>query len=268
MSVNLIGLSGKMGCGKDTVARMIQYALSPPMQANCRLEKFLQLASVQSLGGPGSPVTWETRQFAGKLKQIASLLTGIPTDRFEDQEFKKTDLPDEWSAWRVVTHTDAGRQVSESSYPDQESAELHAVVLQYKYRGTGTRVEAERVPMTVRTLLQKIGTDCLRDNLHSQVWINAMFADWRGSGRSAELARELQQQWIITDMRFPNEVDALEQHGGIPLRILRPGHHLTGEHPSETALDNHPFTHYIVNKGSLHDLYEEVERFLCKIKLL
>ena len=32
---------------------------------------------------------WEIKKFAGKLKQIASLLTGIPIEKFEDQEFKK-----------------------------------------------------------------------------------------------------------------------------------------------------------------------------------
>jgi hypothetical protein len=266
MSVNLIGLSGKAGSGKDTVARMIQYALSPAMQVTCRMEEFLKLGGAHALGGGSSPVAWETRQFAGKLKQIASLLTGIPQHRFEDQEFKKSELPEAWSAWRVVTYRDGERQVSEASYEEQDSAETHALVLQHKYRKHASdqkvRVEAELLPMTARQLLQKIGTDCLRDNLHNQVWINALFADFNLVPQAGF------PKWIVTDLRFPNEVAALEERGGIPLRIVRPGHHLTGEHPSETALDEHPFSYYILNNGTLHDLYEEVQRFLRKIELL
>jgi dephospho-CoA kinase len=66
---NLIGISGKIGSGKDTVAAIIQ-------------ELYPQ---------------YEVKKFAGKLKDIASILTGIPVEKFEDQEFKKTDLGKEWS---------------------------------------------------------------------------------------------------------------------------------------------------------------------------
>ncbi len=36
----------------------------------------------------------------------------------------------------------------------------------------------EIVPMTVREMLQKVGTDCLRDNFNQNVWINALMADY------------------------------------------------------------------------------------------
>jgi hypothetical protein len=39
---------------------------------------------------------WEIRKFAGKLKDIASHLTGIDIEDFEDQEFKKTNLSRDW----------------------------------------------------------------------------------------------------------------------------------------------------------------------------
>ena len=69
----IIGISGRIGSGKNTIGDIIQII--------CLTNE-----------GP----TFEQKSFAGKLKQIASLLTGIPVEKFEDQEFKKTLLGAEW----------------------------------------------------------------------------------------------------------------------------------------------------------------------------
>ena len=190
---NLIGISGKIGSGKDTVAAIIQ-------------ELYPQ---------------YEVKKFAGKLKDIASILTGIPVEKFEDQEFKKTDLGKEWSY----------------AYPDQ-------------YYDDG---ESVMVCMSVRQLLQKLGTDALRDNLHENVWVNALMADYNKDSN-----------WIVTDCRFPNEAKIIEEKGGILLRVERSTCNL-GIHPSETALDDFPFEHVIFNNGSMDDLRNEVKKFLESI---
>ena len=64
----IIGINGKIGAGKDTVGTIIQGLL---------------LTSKKK--------SFEIKKFAGKMKQIASLLTGIPVVKFEDQEFKETN---------------------------------------------------------------------------------------------------------------------------------------------------------------------------------
>ena len=206
---NLIGISGKISSGKDTVATIIQ-------------ELYPQ---------------YEVKKFAGKLKDIASILTGIPVEKFEDQEFKKTDLGKEWSY----------------VYPDQ-------------YYDDG---ESVMVCMSVRQLLQKLGTDALRDNLHENVWVNALMADYvekpvnvlEGEGYRLE---DTLPNWIITDTRFPNEAKIIEEKGGILLRVERSTCNL-GTHPSETALDDFPFEHVIFNNGSMDDLRNEVKKFLESI---
>jgi hypothetical protein len=63
--VALIGISGKIGSGKDTAAAMIQ---------------------------EGRP--YDNRKFAGKLKQICGILLNVDPKQFESQEFKSTYLPD------------------------------------------------------------------------------------------------------------------------------------------------------------------------------
>jgi len=65
----IIGISGYSGSGKDLVGTIIQ---------EISLNK------------------WHIKKWAGKLKTIASILTGIPVEKFEDQEFKKTMLGPEW----------------------------------------------------------------------------------------------------------------------------------------------------------------------------
>ena len=90
----IISLSGYSGSGKDTVGKIIQY-----LTCSIKFPKALPIEE-RLLGIPdcsGHTVPWEIKKFAGKLKTIASILTGIPKDKFEDQEFKKTELGPEWT---------------------------------------------------------------------------------------------------------------------------------------------------------------------------
>jgi hypothetical protein len=62
---------------------------------------------------------------------------------------------------------------------------------------------------------------------------------------------------IISDCRFPNELDAITAEGGMTLRIERPDRPASGRddaHVSETALDNASFATIVQNGGGLHDL--------------
>lgn len=188
--MSIIGISGRIGSGKDTFAQMI-------------IEQ-----------QPG----WEIKKFAAKLKQITSILTGVPVGQFEDQDFKKLD-------------SDFG--------------------------------------MTYRELLQKIGTEAMRDNIHTDVWVRALFSDykkktisWDTDGNST---LDAYPNWIITDCRFPNEADAIRDRGGYILRIDRPGT-ANGTHPSETALDDYLFDWVISNSGDLDDLRYKAKLFLEKLK--
>ena len=101
----IISITGKIGSGKDTIADII-----------------IQHTPYHD---------WEIKKFAGKLKVIAEILSGVPKINFEDQEFKKQDMGPEWG-------------------------------------------------MTYRDLLQKLGTEAMRNGLHENVWVNALFADYKG----------------------------------------------------------------------------------------
>jgi hypothetical protein len=227
----LIGINGKIGAGKDTVGEIIQKLCFTNTNQN-----------------------YEIKKFAGKLKQIASLLTGIPVEKFEDQEFKKTILGSEWGTVK---------ENPLNSIPVFEDVKFNHL-------------------MSVRELLQKLGTEAMRDGLHTNVWVNALFADYKRSSHWEDrFYDELNKKgfagreevwsnypnWIITDMRFPNELEAVVEKGGITIRVVRP-ETVTGEHPSEIALDGHIVHYEIINDGTIEDLIDKVREILINEKII
>lgn len=223
---NLIGISGKIGSGKDTVAAIIQFLTAQDYSTAC--EDLLK--NGVSIDGHHNS-RYKIKKFAGKLKMIASLLTGIPVDKFEDRKFKEEELGEEWSY----------------PYPGEFHEDGSPVMM----------------PMTVRQLLQELGTEAMREGLHTNVWVNALMADYR----RPKMDQHNPSYWLVTDTRFPNEADAILENNGILLRIERPGLS-TDEHASETALDNYPFTHVIHNDGSMEDLIKKVEQFLIQQNII
>ncbi len=188
--IRLIGLSGKLQSGKDTVAGIIQDLM---------------------------PGYWITKRFAGKLKQMTSLATGIPVEDLENIAVKNSSLGPEWN------------------------------------------------DMTVRTFLQKLGTEAARDVIHPNFWLNALMADWVPDLQYMNSPR-YPNNWIVTDVRFENEARLIQEKGGIVIRINRKGKENTGNHPSETSLDNYTdWNHVIQNDGDLVDLYGKVEDILQPI---
>jgi hypothetical protein len=65
---------------------------------------------------------------------------------------------------------------------------------------------------------------------------------------------------VVTDVRFPNEADAIRQAGGVVVRIERPGvgpHTDPGGwvHESDVALDHYDFDVTVKNDGTIEELH-------------
>jgi len=67
---------------------------------------------------------------------------------------------------------------------------------------------------TPREALQKIGTEVGRDVFHQDFWVQALHAKI-----------DPQKNYVITDVRFPNEINWIHENGGIVIEIQR------GENP-------------------------------------
>jgi hypothetical protein len=269
--MSIISINGKISSGKDTVGKIIQYLTSECGDSNSSRHRtyaeFLKRGGGSNLRNFDQHYVsdWEVKKFAGKLKQTASLLTGIPVEKFEDQEFKKQEMPECWNKlyWNDPDPIEGNDYLitQRIQYEDDTSLIIY---------GDGSEAEVfdnEIVskPMTYREFLQKLGTEAMRDGLHTNVWVNALFADYKPFVKEwDELGNDTLVEypnWILTDMRFPNEMEAVELREGVTIKVVRPGT-AVGTHPSETALDDAYFDHVISNDGTIEDLIEEVRQVL------
>lgn len=105
-----------------------------------------------------------------------------------------------------------------------------------------------------RVLLQRLGI-AAREVFGEHVWVTLAMAH-------ADLAREVGALVCVTDVRFPNEVAAIRERGGVVFRVVRPGVAAANGHVSEHALDAIPLP-AIVNDGSLADLGSLVGRLIA-----
>lgn len=94
----------------------------------------------------------------------------------------------------------------------------------------------------VRTLLQRLGTEAVRDVIGENAWIDALDRKIRADGTV---------DVVVSDVRFPNEADWIRERGGVIVRIRRPDfdNGLPADHPSEALVDSLPFNYAVANDG-------------------
>lgn len=236
----IIGISGRMGSGKDTVGKIIQY-LTSDYYPRYSFDRFLEKQNSE-WNPPYSE--WEVVRFGDKLKRIASLLTGIPIKKFEDQEFKKSYLGNEWNKLIPYIPQDDDRPITKE----------------------------DAIKTTVREFLQNLGTEAIRKHLHPDTWVNALFLEYTNEiGPMMRLygvnPMPSFPKWIITDVRFMNEVERIKENGGILIRVEREDS-IKSEHISETELlDYNGWDYKISNNSSIEDLISQVEKVLISANL-
>jgi len=115
----------------------------------------------------------------------------------------------------------------------------------------------ETTVLTGREILQKVGTEMFRNTLCGDFWVY-------------RLMKVIKSQpdffFIITDIRFVNEVEAIEAAGGIVMHLTRDTG-LTDDHPSETSLDSYTFPCEINNDGTKEELYKELENWIKELDI-
>jgi hypothetical protein len=103
----------------------------------------------------------------------------------------------------------------------------------------------------VRRLLQTLGTECVRDILGAETWVDA----WEKS-----LPHE-PRRIVAADVRFPNEVVRIRALGGTIWRVTRPGTAPDG-HRSETDQQQIVADATLHNNGTIEDLQAQVRRLV------
>ncbi len=123
----------------------------------------------------------------------------------------------------------------------------------------------------------------MRNCIHENVWVNALFSEYKviDTGLKNPYPKEQYPEhdewniwfskqmpmWVITDLRFPNELKAIEDRKGITIRLQKSTDTNIG-HESETALDTAKFSYVITNDGTIEELIEKVKEILIKEKII
>ncbi len=102
---------------------------------------------------------------------------------------------------------------------------------------------------TPRFLLQVIGTG-FRDLVHQDVWVKIVEEKYKAQDNHV----------VITDVRFPNEVEMINKHGFV-IGIKRQGFN-GDQHISERALDDVALPYIMHNDGDMADLKLKMFDFL------
>lgn len=268
----IIGISGKKGSGKDLAGEIIQYLSSQETStfyAWQNAQKVYDKSITKNYRGG-----WEIKKFADKLKDITCMLLGCTREQLEDREYKEAKLGDEWKVWRVTLGTSSIKAGYNriSLFNTEEEARKYKSAMHNLF---GAHIHSYH--LTPRLILQLLGTEAGRQILHPNIWVNAVMSEYKGKYVGGadpyqddpdveyppiEVFETDFPNWVITDVRFPNEAQAIKDKGGILIRLNR-GLGDTGNHASETALDNYDgFDVVIANNGTIDDLIKKLVKVL------
>lgn len=110
--------------------------------------------------------------------------------------------------------------------------------------------------ITPRVALQYIGTDLFRNQLknimphiNDDIWVNVFEANHNDNNV------------VIADCRFQNEVDKIKKMNGIIIKLIRDTHSIDS-HSSENIDNVTDFDYIIHNNGSIQDLYNEIDKIM------
>lgn len=115
---------------------------------------------------------WEKDSFAGTLKDAVSAIFG-------------------WDRKMLAGDTPEDREIRE------QKDEYWSEKLGYD--------------VTPRIILQRFGTDCLRNHLHKNIWVDSL----------EKKIKDTDKNIIITDCRFKNEIEMLKNLGATFIRVTR-----------------------------------------------
>lgn len=250
--INLIGLSGKAGSGKDLAGDMLRYILQSdePTYVDYLNGKYIIGAD---------PHYWEIKKFADPVKDIVCLLTGCTKRDLEDPTFKAKSIGKEWK----------------NSFGQLGFYADHTYRTLMQYIGT----DLFRNRLNANTWINALFSN-----------YNCSFGERYDTPNHPVDEGCMPPLWIITDVRFINEALAIRNRDGILIRMQRwTGSRVIGvkdkeytdvigvvtdyndgicsittdkdeklripkeylrqldSHPSETNLDNYDFDYYVYN---------------------
>ena len=283
---NLIGVSGTINTGKDLVGDMLMY-IGEYLTREPSYDGFIENEIMKKNKYRVETVTaYKIKKCAEKLKEMVAILIGCERSDLEDEEFKNKELGEEW--W----------------YYTRDFDNKLTTLKEYEGCSANQKTYYTLVKLTPRLILQLLGTQGGRMVIHPNIWVNALFSEYKptyfgGIDPALDdpdffISTSL-PKWIITDIRFPeNEGVAVTERNGLLIGIRRyfalkqPKYaHLIDPnnpydipskleelnvklyksltHESETSMTDHSWCDVIIeNNGTIEDLFNNVLNAVTK----
>ena len=113
--------------------------------------------------------------------------------------------------------------------------------------------------VTPRLILQKMGTEACRHGIADNIWIAALEKRIQGY-----------DDVVISDVRFPNEINFIRSAGGVIVRVKRGDdpspEELSKMHISETAWNSFTPDYTMVNDSTMENLKDNVKFTLTQLE--
>lgn len=265
----IIAINGSMGSGKDTAGSIIRSLLNTNKTFTGIYNNYVNPKNL-----------FRIVKFADSLKDCVCAILKCSREDLENEKFKNTPLGDEWKIYKLHIMYHGSMQCLYKVFISEEDALNYYNA--YKIKNGNFHITS--VPMTPRKMLQLLGTECGRNIIHPNIWINATMSNYTPSSN-----------WIITDLRFKNEYQSIRSKEHVLIRIERPIklrypdlYKAYGEpdnlieiisekhpdiysklmHQSETDLNHMLFNYYINNNGTLKELKFKLKEVLQMEHLL
>ena len=208
---NILGISGRKQSGKTTCSTFLH---GYQLRFNDIVEKFI-------MDEDGNLIVNAT-QVNEKGEEVDGM--GFLDIERKDPEFIEYASRTVWPYVKSFSFADPLKVIA---------IELFGLTMEQCYgtdenKNTPINIKWENMPssedktgfMTAREFLQSFGTDVCR-KIKDNIWVESCISRMLTSG--TELA-------IVTDIRFPNEVEAIQKAGGKVIRLTRSPHE--DSHPS------------------------------------
>jgi|TARA_Y100000385_G_scaffold251545_1_gene274393 hypothetical protein len=236
--VKVIGISGRKQSGKNTAANYIAGSI---LKSKNMIQDFVITEvgslSIKTTDGDGN-VGW-----------------GIFDLTRKDQTFTSYAEQEIWPFIKIYHFADPLKSMAVEFFdltPQQVYGTDNDKNTKTPYSQNGWRHK-----MTAREFLQYFGTEVMR-NIKDSIWVDYTMK---------RINKEQSSVAIIPDVRFPNEINAIKEAGGIVIRLTRDP--FESDHDCEKALDAESFDwdkfdNIIDNKGNIDQLLTDLNKLQKK----
>lgn len=231
----LIGIAGKAHSGKDVAASIIMYQL---LVDNPTYNEWYKRHYVTNALLREDLIT----HFADPLKQVLSIITGLSIEQINANKDKGYYL---WDKQELVG----------DNYPDDYKL-IDIETLSTYNLNSFIACYNSKVAIKIRTLLQYIGTNLIKQRLGHDIWIKS----------TINKAFDILSRYnlcIIPDVRFLDEEEAIHKLGGKVIYIKRDNEYIEYHNSNHISENIGVETDVIINNnGSLQDLYNEIAKLI------